>query len=687
MQGKAPNYRISMTQYNQNNDGLQAKKAEQAPNAYRIHGSRFLKRQERNARMFKTLCYEDYLFGMSDQDLVKKFEGQYRLEAIFEPLAEMPQNVKELSTFQSWKNEEFLEKTRELLRACTNSGLLVKDAASANDPFIRSLDTQCENLRDELKGLNEQMARIQQQDHSTNPSHNLGWGDPVEFREELPAVKPFSPDFLPEPLRPFVVDAAERIQCPPDFIAAGVIVVFSAIVGAGCSIRPLKGNNWSVVPNLWGGLVGSPGAKKTPALNECMSLLAPLENEADEEHARLQMQASVEQAEWDIRQSEAKGRLKDAVQAESEGRIDAAKSALLGLEEEKAKSRPKWRRYKTNDATTEKLEELLADNPRGLLLFRDEIIGFLSNLDKEGREDSRAFFLEAWAGFAASSVKSDRIKRGTTCCNPCVSVLGGIQPSKLRRYLQGALENLENDGFVQRFQVLVFPDKPKTWALIERARNKEAFERAARIAKNLVSMNFTDCGAIVDEHHPLPFFRFNIEAQKLFNTWLEALELRILRETDDSVFLEHLAKYRSLMPSLAVLFHLIRIADGDTMSEISLQDVESAIALCDYLESHAQRIYALGEEKAIFSAKALLKKIRQGKLGDGFCHRDVYRKNWGGLSKPSDVEDACKELIACGWIKEEFGLPNPRGGPTPMIYRLHPLLLGSPAPPTDKTDE
>ena len=39
-----------------------------------------------------------------------------------------------------------------------------------------------------------------------------------------------------------------------------------------------------------------------------------------------------------------------------------------------------------NDSTVEKLGELLNENPNGLLVFRDELTGFLRQLDRDGHE-------------------------------------------------------------------------------------------------------------------------------------------------------------------------------------------------------------------------------------------------------------------------------------------------------------
>ena len=117
---------------------------------------------------------------------------------------------------------------------------------------------------------------------------------------------------------------------------------------------------------------------------------------------------------------------------------------------------PTLRRYKTNDATTEKLGELLRDNPAGLLVLRDELVGLIASWDREGREGDRAFMLESWNG--DSSFDTDRIGRGSIPIpNLCLSVFGGLQPDKLTIYLEQTSHALANDGMLQRFQVLVFP--------------------------------------------------------------------------------------------------------------------------------------------------------------------------------------------------------------------------------------
>ena len=67
----------------------------------------------------------------------------------------------------------------------------------------------------------------------------------------------------------------------------------------------------------------------------------------------------------------------------SRGDLDGICADLEGLEEPEP---PTPRRYTTNDTSIEKMAELLMDNSDGLLLYRDELTGWLRSLE---RQDTR----------------------------------------------------------------------------------------------------------------------------------------------------------------------------------------------------------------------------------------------------------------------------------------------------------
>lgn len=222
-----------------------------------------------------------------------------------------------------------------------------------------------------------------------------------------PSVQPFSTDLLPETLRPWVADIAHRVQCPPDYVAVTAIVTLSSLTGRQVGIRPKQYDGWTVVPNLWGLLVGRSSAKKSPAMKEAMKPLERLAQKARNAHkaaleeykaSELTREASEKHQRNEINKLTKQGDLKNASPLATD---------IISAQEDKP---PAMRRYKTSDSTIEKLGELLVENPRGILICRDELRGFLNNLDKEGRESDRAFYIESWNGNGTFDV--DRIGRG-----------------------------------------------------------------------------------------------------------------------------------------------------------------------------------------------------------------------------------------------------------------------------------
>jgi len=362
------------------------------------------------------------------------------------------------------------------------------------------------------------------------------WPEPEAIVATLSPVEPFLFEILPEPLQGWVRDASYRMQCPADFIATAAITLIGSIIGTRCGIRPKQHDDWLVIPNLWGGVVGRPSMLKTPSLNEALRPLARLEIDAKEAFDNSVNGYEVDLLEYQARKDGLKSEMKQVASGKGNRSMESVKAEFLQLEEPE---RPAIHRHKTNDATIEKLSELLNENPCGLLLFRDELVGLLTSWDKPGRESDRAFFLEAWNGTGAHT--TDRIGRGTIFTeNLCLSVFGGIQPSKLTSYLYQSMHGLENDGLIQRLQMLVYPDEIGNWKLIDQAPDKVARDRAFRIIQRLAEMDFTELGATQDDNERFPYLHFSDEAQQVFNDWLTELELKKLRADDHPMLIEHL---------------------------------------------------------------------------------------------------------------------------------------------------
>jgi len=527
-----------------------------------------------------------------------------------------------------------------------------------------------EAVRQQIAGAKELAAEPERVSSVLSPDTSVDWPELQAISSELYSVEPLHPEIVPEPYRAWVGDIADRMQCPPDFVAATAIVITGAVIGAGCGVRPKREDDWLVIPNLWGGVIGRPSMLKTPAINEAMRPLSRLELAAKKSYDEAQRSHEADIAAYEASKSAIRDKMRKSASGNS-GDMESAKRELLFLQEPQP---PTWRRFKTNDATIEKMSELLSNNPRGLLLFRDELVGLLATWDKEGHETDRAFYLESWNGYG--SITTDRIGRGTTHTeNLCVSVFGGIQPAKLVGYLYRAMRGHENDGLMQRIQLLVYPDELKGWNLVDRYPDTAAKNRAFEVIEKLADMDFIKHGAMLIDGEKTPFFRFDPEAQKLFYEWWTELERDRLRSNSESIMLEHLGKYRSLMPSLALIFHLIEVADGKATGPITIRAARQAAAWCECLESHAKRIYGMVSNMAPRAASILCQKIRNGALLERFSVRDVYRKGWELLDDREVVQDACDMLVSAGWLREVTALPETGRPPSPT-YIVNPKVLG-----------
>ena len=126
--------------------------------------------------------------------------------------------------------------------------------------------------------------------------------------------------------------------------------------------------------------------------------------------------------------------------------------------------------------------------------------------------------------------------------------------------------------------------------------------------------------------------------------------------------MSHLSKYRKLIPSLALLFHLCDTGHGAVNHKALL----SAIAFGEYLESHAQRIYSYATRPDIDAAKTLLKRLSRGKLKAEFKARDIYRAGWAGLETPIKAQNAINLLLEYNHLFEEV---RDTGGRPTTHYR------------------
>ena len=459
---------------------------------------------------------------------------------------------------------------------------------------------------------------------------------PPEPLPALPEVLPFDYSYLPDALRGYVKDISERMQCPPDFAAVGVLVMMATIIGRKVGIRPMKHNDWTVIPNLWGAIVGNSGVMKSPTLAAALSPIKKLQaaayeifNEAKAKHDAQDELAKLQQS---VKKNKARASLKKDQSAD-------VKELLQSNDTDDA---PILKRFITNNASYEALGELLMENPNGLLVEADEIIGLLKQLDAGGQEVARSFYLTAADGDKPYTF--DRIMRGKGLHIDalCLSIIGGIQPGVLAEYVRQATGGGAGaDGLLQRFGLMVYPDISPDWKEVDRYPDSTAREAVNMLAERLDSMTTAEIGAEVDRYGGVPFLRFDDAAQVLFSEWRATLETRLRSGEEHPAIVSHLSKYRKLIPSLALVNHLCDTRQGAVSEPALLR----AIAFSEYLESHAQRIYSYATRPDIDAAKTILKRLASGKLSNPFKARELSQKGWAGLETTNKAQAAIELLM------------------------------------------
>ena len=110
-------------------------------------------------------------------------------------------------------------------------------------------------------------------------------------------------------------------------------------------------------------------------------------------------------------------------------------------------------------------------------------------------------------------------------------------------------------------------------------------------------------------------------------------ERELEAEHESPLVESHLAKYRSLMPALALPFHLVHVADGAPPGPVSLGTAALAAAMCDQLEAHARRVYVAADEGDAEPARRLSERLDKGELPSRFTVRQVVQHAWFDLAR------------------------------------------------------
>jgi hypothetical protein len=371
---------------------------------------------------------------------------------------------------------------------------------------------------------------------------------------------PFPTEVLPRPAQDYVRAAAAAMPCNEALVAVPVVAVMAAAVGNSCRIR-LK-NSWTEHAAIWAAIVAPSGSSKSPALDVALRPVYALEREARQDHSEAQ---------------------KRHLETSTVGTTRRTKDASMET------SLP--RRYRTGDATTEALAALHARNPRGLLIARDELAGWLGSMDRYARGESD---LQTWIEMhSGRPVTIDR-KVGEPPSifldSPCVSIVGTFQPGTLGRKLSAT--HFES-GFAARLLLAMPPTPPKKWS------EEDVTPDAAKGYDDLVRRLYSMGGS---ENAPV-HFTLSSNAKRLWVDYSNRNGEHTARLPEGPAqWLS--AKGQMHSARLALVIHAARLAANEEGSEdISEESMRRGILLSDWLMNETARVYeAIGVLEAAAAA-------------------------------------------------------------------------------------
>lgn len=478
---------------------------------------------------------------------------------------------------------------------------------------------------------------------------------PLPLPPELEPVPAFPVAALPDSIGPWINDVSERMACPPDFVAVPMLVGLASLAARHLAIRPQRQTDWEERANMWGLIVGRPGLMKSPAQSAALLPLRAMEVMAGEVY-----RDAVKDHEHALKVAKIRQRARETKAAKE---LSKNPEAAFKIETAAEIEPPRHERFVVNNLTYESAGVILAANPGGILLERDEIASLLRNLAQEEQAEARGFYLQSWSG---GPYLFDRIGRGHIRIDDLrVSVIGGIQPGPLSRLIRDAHRN-GSDGLLERF-VIAWPDDPGQWREVDRWPDNTAKKNAKATFERIQQLDTVQVGG---EHsqldgNGLPFLRLTPEARELFVEWRGELEGQLRGASGGALMESALSKFRKHVPALALTLHLAAGKSGP----VDLNSMSQALQLADYFQAHASRAYASGIRPAVKAAKAVLVKIKSGALEPQFTARKVYRSGWEGLTDRETVEAGLDILLEHGWLLESTASD---GGRPTTLYCLRP---------------
>lgn len=340
----------------------------------------------------------------------------------------------------------------------------------------------------------------------------------------------FPMEIYPQVIQELLRNVVSAKSFNKDFLSVGVLSACATAIGK--TIR-IDHDVWEDKPILWIAIIGRSGTGKSHALEYA---IRPLKDK-DEEYYQ---------------------QYKDEFKIYKENK------------ENKDGDKPNFVHYIMDDFTPEKLAENLQFNKKGILVFKDELMGWVNSFDQysKGGEQERYLELFNGGGLTVERVTKETIK----VPNVNVNILGGIQPHKLKNL---AGNDRMEDGFLNRF-LFVNPEnlQPNLYSGI--VPDKSLDEDYSKWINNLLEAKEM-------------VIQVGNECKTIYKNWQHP---NVESHFDDQVENAIQAKLETYVWRFALVIEMMEQAVSNNFkNELSVLSMKKAIKLAEYFRKNAISVH------------------------------------------------------------------------------------------------
>ena len=364
----------------------------------------------------------------------------------------------------------------------------------------------------------------------------------------------FPLEIFPKAIRDIIEALEEYENYNVDFTSASFLTVFAAAMGNTWSVRFMTG--WVSRPIIYMVLVGSPSCGKTPPLQQAVAPLLKLDGEYDMIYCK-EMETY---RRWE--------------------RMSAKQRERHSLPEEM--EMPQRKCHVVVDSTVEALIGALRDNPRGVLIYKDEIDSLLSNFNRYNSSDE-GYFLSLFSGTPFKYSRKSNNEH-IFLANPYCSIIGTTQPGRLGEQFGG--KRMMN-GFSSRF-LKVYPEIDKMPSWNDTAMPDGVLEEWERIIRKVITVTpSTDQEGKATSIELM----FSQDAKLRIIQWKDAVNNKAYAETDSDAVRALCGKLETYLIRFCLVIQIMHGICGESgMDEIEPRTAELAIRLTEYFRNMESRI-------------------------------------------------------------------------------------------------